>query len=177
MTLPFSAALQLALVLACLPAITLTVLAAQITPQASVDSKPSAMKYESAFSSAPGSQAKKLTPGKDVFAVIVAASEGTGHKEHSAPPAPGTKTAAPAGPIPANGVVLQVDQAKATVKIDHDPIPALGWPSMTMPFRLKESALATQVKEGDAVEFFLEKSGSDYVIVKFRKQVSTGGSH
>ena len=46
-----------------------------------------------------------------------------------------------------------------------------------MPFRLKERALADNVKEGDAVEFFLEKSGSDYVIVKFRKQVSTRSSH
>jgi Cu/Ag efflux protein CusF len=40
---------------------------------------------------------------------------------------------------------------------------------MTMLFRLKEGALADQVKEGETVEFFLEKSGSDYVIVKWRK--------
>ena len=175
MTMPFSAALQLALVLACVPAITLTVLAAQIAPTASVDPSPSARKYESAFSSAPVSHAQKFIPDKDVSAVIVAASETPGHKEHSVPLGPGTKTAA-AGLIPAKGVVLQVDQAKATVKINHDSIPALGWPSMTMPFRLKESALAGQVKEGDAVEFFLEKSGSDYVIVKFGKP-STKESH
>ena len=176
MTLPFSVALQLALALACVPAITLTVLAAQIAPPASVDPKPSAMKYESAFSSAPVSQAQKLIPGKETSIVIAAASEATGHKEHSAPAVPGTKTAVPAGLIPAKGVVLQVDQAKATVEIDHDPIPALGWPSMTMPFRLKESALAAQLKQGDTVEFFLEKSGSDYVIVKFGKP-ATKGSH
>lgn len=176
MTLPFSVALQLALVLACVPAITLTVLAAQIAPPASVDPKPSAMKYESAFSSAPVSQVKRLAPGKETFTVIAAASETTGHKEHSAPAVPGTKTAA-ADLIPAKGVILQVDQAKATVEIDHDPIPALGWPSMTMPFRLKESALAAQVKQGDTVEFFLEKSGSDYVIVKFGKPASAKRSH
>jgi Cu(I)/Ag(I) efflux system protein CusF len=176
MTLPFSAALQLALVLACVPAITLTVLAAQIAPPASVDPKSSAMKYESVFSSAPVSQAQKLIPGKDASIVIAAASEATGHKEHSAPAVPGTKTAA-AGLIPAKGVILQVDQAKATVEIDHDPIPALGWPSMTMPFRLKESALAAQVKQGDTVDFFLEKSGSDYVIVKFGKPVPTKRPH
>lgn len=40
---------------------------------------------------------------------------------------------------------------------------------MTMPFRLKESALADQVKEGDKVEFYFEKSGSDYVIVKWQR--------
>ena len=62
-----------------------------------------------------------------------------------------------------------MDRANGTVKINHDPIPALDWPRMTMSFRLKESALADQVKEGDKVEFFLEKSGSDYVIVKWQK--------
>jgi Cu(I)/Ag(I) efflux system protein CusF len=66
-------------------------------------------------------------------------------------------------------VVLKVNRDNATVKINHEPIPALDWPRMTMPFRLKESALADQVKEGDPVEFFLEKSGPDYVIVKWRK--------
>ena len=101
--------------------------------------------------------------------VIAAASETTGHKEHSAPAVPGTKTASSKGLIFGKGVVLKVDRANGTVKINHDPIPALDWPEMTMPFRLKESALAAQVKEGDKVGFFLEKSGSDYVIVKWQK--------
>ena len=79
------------------------------------------------------------------------------------------KTASSKGLISGKGVVLKVDRANATVKINHDPIPALDWPQMTMPFRLKESALADQVKEGDKVEFYLEKSGSDYVIVKWQK--------
>lgn len=79
------------------------------------------------------------------------------------------KTASSKGLVSGKGVMLKVDRANATVKINHDPIPALDWPQMTMPFRLKESALADQVKEGDKVEFFLEKSGSDYVIVKWQK--------
>lgn len=83
----------------------------------------------------------------------------------------------PSGLIPAAGVVLKVDRANAKVKIDHEPIPALDWPRMTMPFRLKERALADQVKEGDAVEFLLEKSGPDYVIVKFGKPASRKGLH
>jgi Cu/Ag efflux protein CusF len=80
-----------------------------------------------------------------------------------------TKSATSKGLVSGKGVVLKVDRDNATVKINHDPIPALEWPRMTMPFRLKESALADQVKEGDKVEFFLEKSGSDYVIVKWQK--------
>jgi Cu/Ag efflux protein CusF len=60
-----------------------------------------------------------------------------------------TKTASSKGFVSGKGVVLKVDRINATVKINHDPIPALDWPQMTMPFRLKESALADQVKEGD----------------------------
>ncbi|HND36071.1 MAG TPA: copper-binding protein, partial [Nitrosomonas sp.] len=73
-------------------------------------------------------------------------------------------------------VVLQVDQSNATIKINHDPIAALNWPRMTMPFRLKERSLATKIKEGDIVEFSLEKEASNYVIVKLSKQNSTGSS-
>jgi Cu/Ag efflux protein CusF len=80
-----------------------------------------------------------------------------------------TKPASSKGLVSGKGVVVKVDAASATVKINHEPIPALDWPRMTMPFRLKESALADEVKEGDSVEFFLEKSGPDYVIVKWRK--------
>jgi Cu/Ag efflux protein CusF len=107
---------------------------------------------------------QKLTAGsgKDerTLAVSSAMAENT---------AANTATSAAKGLIPGRGVVLTINRANATVKMNHDPIPALNWPRMTMPFRLKESALADQVKEGDAVEFFLEKSGSDYVIVKWRK--------
>jgi Cu/Ag efflux protein CusF len=80
-----------------------------------------------------------------------------------------TKAAGPTGLIPGRGVVVKVDHANATVTINHDPIPVLNWPRMTMPFRLKENALAEEVKEGDVVQFSLEKSGSDYIIVKWRK--------
>jgi Cu/Ag efflux protein CusF len=69
---------------------------------------------------------------------------------------------------------VKVDRANALVKINHEPISALDWPRMTMSFRLRESALAEQVKEGDVVEFFLEKSDSDYIIVKWWKQAPAG---
>ena len=68
-------------------------------------------------------------------------------------------------------MVQQVDKANTKIKLSHDPIPALGWPKMTMFFRLKDDALADQVKAGDTVEFQLEKSGSGYVISSFAKPV------
>ncbi|MDQ3185726.1 MAG: copper-binding protein [Pseudomonadota bacterium] len=171
MTLPFSVALQLALTLASVPALALAGQIFQPVPTAL------STKYASSFSDEPLSQAqRRVIPSKDVSNVIAAASAAADHSSHgeALPPGPhGIKTASATSLIPAKGLVLKMDRANATVKIDHDPIPALDWPRMTMPFRLKERALAEQVREGDVVEFFLEKSGSDYVIVKFGKPVST----
>jgi Cu/Ag efflux protein CusF len=86
--------------------------------------------------------------------------------------APGRSEAAATAGIAATGVVQSVDKANAKVKLTHDPIAAMGWPRMTMFFRLKERSLADQVKEGDKVDFTLEKSASGYVISGFRKSIS-----
>ena len=71
--------------------------------------------------------------------------------------------------ITGTAIVQGIDKANGKVKLTHDPIDALGWPKMTMFFRLKDSALADQVKEGDKVDFSLEKSASGYVISGLRK--------
>lgn len=92
-----------------------------------------------------------------------------------AAPASQKESLVSSGLISARGTVLQIDPAGATIKIDHDPIAALNWPRMVMPFRLKERSLAGKIKEGDVIEFFLKKEASDYVIVKLRKQDSSGG--
>ena len=73
------------------------------------------------------------------------------------------------GPVTGTGVVQGIDKANGKVKLTHDPIAALGWPRMTMFFRLKDGALAEKVKEGDAVAFSLEKSASGYVISGLEK--------
>ena len=74
--------------------------------------------------------------------------------------------------ITGTAIVQGVDKPNGKVKLTHDPIDALGWPKMTMFFRLKDSALADQVKEGDKVDFSLEKSASGYVITGFRKNAA-----
>lgn len=74
-----------------------------------------------------------------------------------------------AAAITATGIVQSIDKANGKVKLFHDPITALGWSKMATFFRLKDVALADQVKEGDAVQFSLEKSPSGYVISGFKK--------
>ena len=90
-----------------------------------------------------------------------------------AEPQPSTPTEMPTSAvgatIMATGVVKSIDKANGKVKLIHDPITALGWPKMTMFFRLKDVALAEQIKEGDAVQFSLEKASSGYVISGFKK--------
>lgn len=73
------------------------------------------------------------------------------------------------GPVTGTGVVQGLDKASGKVKLTHDPIAALGWPRMTLFFRLRDNALAEKVKEGDAVDFSLEKSAAGYVISSLDK--------
>ena len=88
--------------------------------------------------------------------------------------APGQPVNTQTAGVTGTGVVLGIDKANGKVKLTHDPLAALGWPKMTMFFRLKDSTLADQVKAGDKVEFSLEKSASGYVISGFQK---AGASH
>ena len=54
----------------------------------------------------------------------------------------GDTAEAPTSLVSATGVVQQVKAEQGKVKIDHDPIPALGWPKMNdMYFRVKDKAV------------------------------------
>ena len=77
--------------------------------------------------------------------------------------------------ISGSGVVRSIDKVNGKVQLAHEPIDALGWPAMTMVFRLKDSALADRITVGDKVDFFLEKSGSGYVIYGF--EMAQPGTH
>ena len=43
------------------------------------------------------------------------------------------------------------------ITISHEPVPAIGWPAMTMTFRLESRALAKGLKVGDRVAFGFEQ--------------------
>jgi Cu(I)/Ag(I) efflux system membrane fusion protein len=49
------------------------------------------------------------------------------------------------------GRVEQISQVAVT--LSHQPVPAIGWPAMTMTFKLADPALAQGVKVGDRVAF------------------------
>lgn len=67
------------------------------------------------------------------------------------------------------GVVQQVKPEEGKVKINHEPIPALGWPQMSMYFRVKDKAVLEGIAAGDKVRFDLEKGPTGLVITRMEK--------
>jgi Cu(I)/Ag(I) efflux system protein CusF len=64
-----------------------------------------------------------------------------------------------------SGTVNSVDAATHKVNVTHDPIPAIGWPSMTMDFAVAPSVDLRAVTPGTRVNFQMEQSqGGMYVI-------------
>jgi membrane fusion protein, copper/silver efflux system len=53
------------------------------------------------------------------------------------------------------GKVVAVDAAGGHVELDHEAIPALQWPRMTMGFMVENKAQLAKLKKGDVVEFEL----------------------
>ncbi len=51
------------------------------------------------------------------------------------------------------GTVTGIDAAKGRVELDHEPIPSLEWPRMTMEFSVGDKAALARLRKGDAVEF------------------------
>lgn len=66
---------------------------------------------------------------------------------------PGMSHAAAAKTGKGTGVVTAIDARADTVTIRHGPIPAVGWPAMTMRFRATPPALLKGVRVGQAVGF------------------------
>jgi len=180
-----------------LPLIVLPTLAWAETGNPTDPADPSAaslpVRYESAFSGYRPFQEQKIAAWPQVLEEVAALPGMVGHAGHGgvsmAGSASSANTATTAPPsragsttltdtraaIVGHGRVQEVDKANGRVKLAHEAIEALGWPKMTMFFRLKDIALVEQVKVGEETDFFLEKSSAGYVITRFGKAGT--GSH
>jgi membrane fusion protein, copper/silver efflux system len=58
------------------------------------------------------------------------------------------------------GEVVKIDAQANHITLKHDPIPELGWPSMTMGFMVKDSKQLSSLKVGDKVQFDLKADSS-----------------
>jgi len=59
-----------------------------------------------------------------------------------------------------HGKVVNVDPKSNHITLNHDQIPEIGWPSMTMGFKVKDSNQLIQLKVGDEVNFALKAEAS-----------------
>jgi Cu/Ag efflux protein CusF len=66
-----------------------------------------------------------------------------------------------AGQANAVGTVNAVDAAKHSVNVTHQPIKALGWPSMTMDFPVASSVDLSAIKPGARIAFTLGRPDAD----------------
>ena len=59
------------------------------------------------------------------------------------------------------GKVIDVDAKSNHVTLNHEPIAELGWPAMTMGFKVKDSNQLRNLKAGDEVEFDLKAAAPE----------------
>jgi Cu(I)/Ag(I) efflux system membrane fusion protein len=63
------------------------------------------------------------------------------------------------------GTLNSVNADAGTVNISHSPVPAAGWPAMTMDFKLTEPNAAAELKPGQRVDIhFTIESGMNATI-------------
>lgn len=92
------------------------------------------------------------TPGDAVAPILIAAADTT-----------------QASAVSAVGVVQQTRPEQGKVKINHEAIPALDWPPMSMFFRVRDKALLEGIAVGDKVRFELEKGATGLEITRMEK--------
>jgi len=91
-------------------------------------------------------------------ALVVGAAAATPAHNHDAPLV--THTAV--------GVIKKIEPAASRITLHHEPIAALGWPAMTMPFNVKDKKILAALKPDQKVEFDFVQQGSAAVITAFR---------
>lgn len=107
--------------------------------------------------------------------VLAAALAGCGESTPSAPQptAAPAEAAAPAptadAPPRGVGVVQSVDTSAGTVTIAHQPIASIGWPAMTMSFKVAKPELLEQASAGEKVEFTLDGKDMSASITSLRE--------
>jgi Cu(I)/Ag(I) efflux system membrane fusion protein len=73
------------------------------------------------------------------------------------------------------GIVTGVDVGKGRVELDHEAIPSLKWPRMTMEFVVGDKAALARLKKGDAIEFELSGEADNEGEHRIEKITSRSG--
>ena len=112
---------------------------------------------------------KKLLPaivtGLTLFAQGISANPDHGARRYASPAVAGQTLGRS---FPAIGTVRKVDRENGIVTIFHQPVAALKWPSMTMPFAVDDKAMFDRLKVGEQVEFEFARDGNHVVITHIK---------
>jgi Cu(I)/Ag(I) efflux system membrane fusion protein len=80
----------------------------------------------------------------------------------------------PAAPTPAGGLAETSGHIESIgadgVTISHQPVPAIGWPAMTMTFRVEQPTLLRGVKKGDRVRFAFDQPAAGPTLRRLSKE-------
>jgi Cu/Ag efflux protein CusF len=74
------------------------------------------------------------------------------------------------------GTINAVDIERRTVNISHEPIPAIGWPAMTMDMTVAPSVDLEAVAPGSQVTFSLSRGSDGVYVIESLEAGSEGGS-
>ena len=58
------------------------------------------------------------------------------------------------------GVIRAIDTAQGTITLEHQAIASIGWPAMTMKFKVASAELLQGLKVGEKVQFTLHPAGT-----------------
>jgi Cu(I)/Ag(I) efflux system membrane fusion protein len=89
--------------------------------------------------------------------------------ENAAPTAPSGAMSSPETTLhEATGKVESISDRE--VVLSHGPVKSLGWPAMTMPFKLAHPDMARALKPGDTVHFQFRKAQGGFAIERLEKR-------
>lgn len=72
--------------------------------------------------------------------------------------------------IQGQGVITAINVAEHAITLEHQAIPSLNWPAMTMDFNVAKTVSFSGLKVNDAVQFMLAKEGDNWVISGIKKR-------
>src|SRR5262245_15782895 len=78
----------------------------------------------------------------------------------------GNAQIAQAASVQGTGTVKSVDAAGHKVNLSHDPIPAIGWPAMTMDFAVAPAVDLGALRPGTRVTFMMRRGGDGMYVIQ-----------
>ncbi|MCU4335322.1 copper-binding protein [Acinetobacter pittii] len=109
----------------------------------------------------------KILPLFFSFLLLSACSknEASEQKKADAPMEQMNKESSTATTAQAVGVITAIDTKENILTLDHEAIPALKWPAMTMGFKVADPVLLSGLTVGDKVDFELKAEGENYIVI------------